>query len=138
MKRKVISIKPLALRQAAGTGQHQDPRPVSCYSPELHNMFSLQPRVPAVWSKAMIFQKQKTEDRKPTGNMQACFRLLKAFLNSLNVLLKIMMMIVVIVVKIMVLMVVVVMVFSSLQLRHLIIRRQQQAQTAVQKGHQGP
>jgi hypothetical protein len=64
MNLKVSSIKPLALKQQTGTGQHQDHRPLPCYSPEPDNMFSLQPRVPATGRKTTIFQKLKTELRK--------------------------------------------------------------------------
>jgi hypothetical protein len=88
MKLKAISTKSLALKQRTGTGQHQDICPVSCCSPEPDNMFSLQPRVLAVGRKSTIFQKLKTELRKQTGNTQACYKLLKAFLNTLNVLVR--------------------------------------------------
>jgi hypothetical protein len=79
MKLEVISTNPLALKQQTGNGQH-NPRPVSCYSPEPDHMFSLQPRVPAVGRKTLISQKLKTEERKPTSNMQASFKLLEALL----------------------------------------------------------
>jgi hypothetical protein len=55
-----------------------------CYSPEPDNLFSLQPRVLAVH----LSQELTTEERKQTGNLQACFELLKTFLTGLNVLVR--------------------------------------------------
>jgi hypothetical protein len=62
MNLKVISTKPLALKQQTAAGQHQDTRPLPCYSPEPDNMFGLQPRVPAVGTKIMIFKNSRLNE----------------------------------------------------------------------------